>query len=507
MPIDKILLVDDEPLFLSTWSHLLETEGYEVIKAENGEEALSKVEHQIPDLAIVDVRLPGISGVEVCKKLKDSSSTSSILVMLVTGAMVSSLDQAAGLNAGADDFVLRPIENRHLLARVRSLFRVIHTRNELQEAHDKLEMRVQEQISEYEKINRTLREEIDSRRIIEEKLSMTLQRLKLHVENTPLGVVEFNEQYQITSWSKSAEKIFGWTADEVIGKTINDFPWVVDEDKKDVADLSYDMSKGEKTSNLNINRNYRKDGTIIICEWHNSALTDANGKMISVLSFVQDITEEKNAERQLWESRSRLDLALKGANQGAWDWNIKTGELIVNERWAEILGFTLYDVTPYSVDQWTKICHPDDMKERDEALKRHLAGETENYVSEMRLQHTNGEWLWIRARGKVMEWDRLGSPVRASGTIVDITDEKKNQNERNRLIAELQEALANVKTLSGLIPICSSCKKIRDDKGYWNVLEQYLIDHSDAKFSHGVCPDCLKRDFPAAYEKMYGNSK
>lgn len=94
-----------------------------------------------------------------------------------------------------------------------------------------------------------------------------------------------------------------------------------------------------------------------------------------------------------------------------------------------------------------------------------------------------------------------GSPLSENGgrfagalaTITDITDRKRSEEERERLIAELRDAAARVKTLSGLLPICSSCKKIRDDKGYWNQLEEYIRDHSGAEFTHGLCPECLKR--------------
>lgn len=78
----------------------------------------------------------------------------------------------------------------------------------------------------------------------------------------------------------------------------------------------------------------------------------------------------------------------------------------------------------------------------------------------------------------------------------EVAEKEKAQLEKDKLIVELREALGNVKTLSGLVPICSSCKKIRDDKGYWNQLEAYLRDHSDAQFSHGICPDCAKRLYP-----------
>jgi hypothetical protein len=75
----------------------------------------------------------------------------------------------------------------------------------------------------------------------------------------------------------------------------------------------------------------------------------------------------------------------------------------------------------------------------------------------------------------------------------DITSRKQTEAERERLIADLREALANVKSLSGLLPICAACKKIRDDQGYWSQVESYIQKHSEAKFTHGMCPDCIKK--------------
>ena len=83
-------------------------------------------------------------------------------------------------------------------------------------------------------------------------------------------------------------------------------------------------------------------------------------------------------------------------------------------------------------------------------------------------------------------------------------ERKQLENEKEHLIRELQESLAKVKRLSGLLPICASCKKIRDDKGYWNQVETYLSEHSDAKFSHGICPECGKKLYPEFYDKVWG---
>lgn len=74
------------------------------------------------------------------------------------------------------------------------------------------------------------------------------------------------------------------------------------------------------------------------------------------------------------------------------------------------------------------------------------------------------------------------------------------EKERENLILELTEALSKVKKLSGMLPICASCKKIRDDKGYWNQIESYIGDHSEAEFSHGICPDCAKKLYPEFYK-------
>jgi PAS domain S-box-containing protein len=88
---------------------------------------------------------------------------------------------------------------------------------------------------------------------------------------------------------------------------------------------------------------------------------------------------------------------------------------------------------------------------------------------------------------------------RATGRLIvlrDITGRKQAEEERERLVLELQEALTNVKTLRGLLPICARCKKIRDDEGYWRNVEEYVKEHSEARFSHGICPDCMKTLYP-----------
>jgi len=96
---------------------------------------------------------------------------------------------------------------------------------------------------------------------------------------------------------------------------------------------------------------------------------------------------------------------------------------------------------------------------------------------------------------------RIKGQTLALGIARDITERKRFDEERERLIADLREALARVRTLSGMLPICAACKKIRDDQGYWQAVERYISEHSEAQFSHGLCPDCMKKLYPEFYEE------
>ena len=103
---------------------------------------------------------------------------------------------------------------------------------------------------------------------------------------------------------------------------------------------------------------------------------------------------------------------------------------------------------------------------------------------------------------KPVDRDRLFTAIKKCQEILSLERTIKFKDaEQKRLIKELQEAIASIKTLSGLIPICASCKKIRDDQGYWNQLEAYISEHSSAEFSHGICPDCAVKMYPGYQKK------
>ena len=116
--------------------------------------------------------------------------------------------------------------------------------------------------------------------------------------------------------------------------------------------------------------------------------------------------------------------------------------------------------------------------------------------------------------GRTSWYETSVGPLKHNGQITgiiqitsDITDRKQTEEERIRLIQELQESLAKVNTLSGLLPICAWCKKLRDDKGYWKSVEEYISAHTGAEFTHGMCPECFNRIMDEENSKENNNSE
>ena len=135
----------------------------------------------------------------------------------------------------------------------------------------------------------------------------------------------------------------------------------------------------------------------------------------------------------------------------------------------------------------------EDAKRMVARYKLRLAGEDVPAVTEARFIRYDGSKGWMQSTSSQTEWKGKLATV---NFFIDITERKILEEELRKKRKELEDALDNVKKLSGLLPICASCKKIRDDKGYWNNLEEYIQTHSEASFSHGMCSECS--------DKLYG---
>lgn len=135
----------------------------------------------------------------------------------------------------------------------------------------------------------------------------------------------------------------------------------------------------------------------------------------------------------------QLEFVINNSGLGIWDWYVQTGEIIFNERWANIIGYTLEELSPVSIETWMKYAHPDDREESDRLLKEHWAGKTEYYACDSRMKHKSGHWVWVYDTGRVIEWANDGVPRRMIGTHLDITKKKESQinlDETNRQIKD-----------------------------------------------------------------------
>jgi len=191
-------------------------------------------------------------------------------------------------------------------------------------------------------------------------------------------------------------------------------------------------------------------------------------------------------QESLRRSETALSEAQRMAHLGNWSWDLATGQVLWSQEIYSIFGLDPQEHSPST--EWLGYIHPGDRGTIKAAAEMAIS-EGESFDLEIRLLHADGAPRHARAIGR-LDYDSLGRPSRLVGVLLDIHAAKLAAVERENLISELESALANVRTLSGMLPICCSCKKIRDDSGYWRQVEEYISEHSNADFTHGLCPEC-----------------
>ena len=243
-------------------------------------------------------------------------------------------------------------------------------------------------------------------------------------------------------------------------------------------------------------------------EWHAVALTESRLLRIPVLlimaifygvavdtvrkerrkkaGLLETISTLEQAQAALRESRERYRSLVDNVQDLLCELDGEGRYLYVSQNYAAVLGYELGALLGRNAFE---LVHPDDLAATT-AIFNSPEGEGR---SVFRYRHQNGEWRWMESTGKAYTTDEGES----RGVVIsrDITDRKLGEADRESHIILLQHALDNIKTLRGLLPICSHCKKIRDDQGQWHTVETYVKDRTEADFSHGICPDCLNKHY------------
>jgi len=202
-----------------------------------------------------------------------------------------------------------------------------------------------------------------------------------------------------------------------------------------------------------------------------------------------DLLQDELNWRRLLIEESRDPIVVLDQDAAVYD---------VNTRFADMLGYTREEVSGFHAWDWDA--------ELTEAQIRELARSVDATGHHFETRHRRKDGATID-----VELSHNGATYRGQKLIFcicrDITERKKAEQEREDLIESLRESIAEIRTLRGILPQCSYCKKIRDDKGYWEQVEDYISEHSEAAISHGICPECMKVHYPQEYESLYTDSK
>ena len=230
----------------------------------------------------------------------------------------------------------------------------------------------------------------------------------------PIFIID--DKANIKKVNPAFSNLLGWSESDVTNKSLFSF---VDEDNHiELREELLHLQHRHKCE-LHICMPTQSGGCNNI-QWQLSA-DSVTGQ---VFGIGRDITEVKHVTKQLINERQRYDYIIQGTNVGTWEWNVQTGETTFNERWAEIIGYSLTELEPVDIHTWTKFTHPDDLKKSEELLKEHFQGKLPFYEYCARMRHKDGHWVWVMDRGKVFSWTEEGAPLMMYGSHQDITQQK-----------------------------------------------------------------------------------
>jgi PAS domain S-box-containing protein len=266
MPADmvKILAVDDVPENLTALEALLRSDGLELLQARSGPEALELLLVHDVALALLDVNMPGMNGFELAEFMRGTERTRRVPIIFLTAAAGDERRRFRGYETGAVDYLLKPVDTQLLRNKVDIFVELARQRQEIAEQRD--------------------------------QLSAALGRVQAHSDNSPLAVVEFDADFCIRTWSKGAERLFGWTAAEVEGVCLPSLKWVNEEDATTLSALLEEFVSGDRARHMQAQRVFCQNGEALHSEWYCSALRDAAGKLVSINVQILDVSERRRAE-------------------------------------------------------------------------------------------------------------------------------------------------------------------------------------------------------------------
>ncbi|UEX79414.1 diguanylate cyclase domain-containing protein [Spiribacter halobius] len=273
-------------------------------------------------------------------------------------------------------------------------------------------------------------------------LTQPIARLSRVASNSTNGVI-ITDPLGRTEWVNDGfTRLTGYPLEAMLGRKPGEVLCGSDSDRNTGARMAAAVAEGRGFEAELVN--YRRDGASYWVHINCSPLHNERGALEGFIAIETDVTQRKAFEDELRQERERFANIIWGTGAGTWEWNVQTGEVRLNERWASIIGYTLEELAPISIDTWIRHTHPEDLARSEDALQRHFAGETDAYESEVRMRHRDGHWVWILDRGRLISRTDDGRPQWIFGTHLEITARKEAQLQVDELLARLQQMVAKV---------------------------------------------------------------
>ncbi|MCK0207780.1 response regulator [Starkeya koreensis] len=268
----KFLLADDIDENLRALEALLRRDGLVMFKARSGVEALElMLEHDFA-LALLDVQMPGMDGFELAELMRGTERTRRIPIIFVTAAATDEGRRFRGYETGAVDFIYKPVDPLILKSKAQVFFDIARQHQQLARQKDELARAATQ-------------------------LQGALDRLKAHTDNSPLAIVEFDPDMRVRDWSKGAERLFGWSAGEMVGHRLDALGWLPDACAEALMALfASSMADAAHQRGHNMVGCRTRAGAMLDCEWYSSVLRDGEGRPLSLSVQILDVTERRQAE-------------------------------------------------------------------------------------------------------------------------------------------------------------------------------------------------------------------
>ena len=268
-----------------------------------------------------------------------------------------------------------------------------------------------------------------SLRASEENLAATLRSIGD-------GVIACDAMGNVTSLNRAAEARTGWTNAEAIGKSITIVFHIVHADSRATVlnPVFKALHEGVTVGLANHTVLVARDGTEYQIADSCAPIRGESDAVKGAVLVFRDVTESYRRHQDLQVERERLAGIIEATRIGTWEWNVQTGETLFNDYWASMLGYTLDELAPVSIETWKRLCQPDDLARCEDQLGRHFSGEVDYYECEFRMRHKRGDWIWLLDRGRVSTWTPDGKPLLMRGTHQDVTEQKRQEQFREARI-------------------------------------------------------------------------